>query len=337
MLDDARRELGSHGAVLHVRGLSARSLTGLVGADLPGALDAYRASLGVLEPTGPWEPGTGRATAVRGPDDLVLIRACVELAVLPRGPDGTGPAAGRAGVLGVADRLVAQSLRQLGTTAAAVVLRDPAGRPWVASSSAERAELVETGGAACGEGPAAECLRRGEPVAAPELGPHRAADRWPIYARLAERHGFAAARALPIRPPAELRPRSGPRTIGALTLLADAAGPMAAVDLGVAQSLADLAAIAFATATRRPGRSPGPADPTAAGRSAIERATGVLAQLGDLTTSQATGQLALLARNGGIDVVAAALEVLRGQRGRAPRPAPPPRTSGRAGGAAASD
>jgi GAF domain-containing protein len=259
MLDDARRELVSRGVVLHVRGLSARSLTGLAETDLPGALAAYRASLGVVEPTGPWEPGTGGATAVRSPGDLELIRACVGLAVLPHGPGAAAGDAARPGVLGVADRLVAQSLRHLGADAAAVVLRDPAGRPWVASSSAEPAELVETAGAASGEGPAAECLQRGEPVAAPDLEPHRAADRWPVYAGLAGQHGFAAARALPIRPPAVLRTGAGPRTIGALALLAGTAGPMAAADLAVAQSFADLAAIAFATATGRPadGAPPG--------------------------------------------------------------------------------
>jgi ANTAR domain/GAF domain len=309
VLDRARRELAARGGVLHVRGLTAESFPDLADADLPGILDAYRASLAVAAPTGPWEPGGSHAVPTRSAADLDLVRACAGLATVPPEWDG-----GRSPVLDLADLLVAQGLRHVAVSAVAVLLRGPSGDAEVVASSTERATLVESAGAAADEGPAAECLLRGEPVSSPHLD--RATGRWPVYAPLALQHGFAAARGLPIRTPAALRTGRAARTIGALALLGDTAGPLAAVDLEVAQSFADLAAIALTGIAARSARdagSPGIPPTAVASRMVVEQAKGVLAGLGNVSMAKAEAQLRRHAQVHGVTVSEVAYEVTEGR------------------------
>jgi GAF domain-containing protein len=341
VLDDTRRDLAARGAVLHVRGLTAGSFTGFAESSLSEVLDAYRASLEVSEPTGPWEPAGTSTETVRNTNVRELVRACTELASAPATGIHDRPTSTRAGAVGIADRLIDQCLRHIAVSAAAVILRDPSGRPSVVSSSDNRARLLEAGGVVCGEGPAAECLRRGEPVCSPDLD--RLPGRWSIYTTTAHRYGFAAARGLPIRPPATLRVGAGARTVGALSLLSETTGPMAAADLAVAQGFADLAAIAFATAESRPARADdAPREPTQTvivgmlEHVVIEQAKGVLAVVAGLTIVEAEAQLRRTALREHISVGAAAqalidchLPAARVAAGHAPRQAvtgesPPP-------------
>jgi hypothetical protein len=199
--------------------------------------------------------GGAGVEAERSRNDRELVRACAELASAPGVGDDGRPTTVGGGALRIADRLVDRCMRHVGASAATVILRGPSGRPWVASSSCRPARLLEASGAVCGEGPAADCLGRGEPVIAADLD--RVTGRWSVYTAAARRHGFAAARGLPIRPPAALRAGTGARTIGVLSLLSDTAGPMATADLAVAQGFADLAAIAFATTGGRAARIDG--------------------------------------------------------------------------------
>jgi len=127
--------------------------------------------------------------------------------------------------------LTDRSARLLDVSAAGLLLADPRGELRLVAASTEAARVLELFQLQGDQGPCVDCFRSGRPVTSADL----AADaRWPLFAAAAQRSGFAAVQALPMR----LRDQ----VIGALSLFRDAPGGFAPEEVRVGQALADLAA-----------------------------------------------------------------------------------------------
>ena len=131
--------------------------------------------------------------------------------------------------------LTDRSVQLLEVSAAGLLLADPRGELRVVAASSEAARLLELFQLQNDQGPCLDCFRTGRPVAAGDLA--AAAARWPRFAPAAQRAGFAAVQALPMR----LREQ----VIGALNLFRSAPGTFPPADIRVAQALADVATISL--------------------------------------------------------------------------------------------
>lgn len=271
VLERIRRRLAAVAGDLHVQGQESGVLIGFADADLPALLAAYRAApnrSGRLERAG----ATDR--------EQRLAAVCVELAGgLGRDYSETTLAA----------RLVDYCLTGLGVSAATVLLAD-GHTARVAAASSERARMLESGTALVGTGPAADCLRLGEPVTSTDTA---AAESWPLFAARAAEQGVMAVTAIPLR--------HGDTTVGVLDLLAARPGPMPRANLAVAQALARLLTITILSARRGQRTAAPPVDATTVSTAdgprrldehvTIAQATGILAERDHLTLSEAEAVL----------------------------------------------
>lgn len=162
------------------------------------------------------------------------------------------------------------------------LLADHAGNLRVLASSSERLRLLELFELQNEEGPCFECYRTNQPVINQHL--ERVADRWPKFVSEARQRGFTMAHALPMR----LRGT----VIGAVNVLQDNDRGVTDVELGLGQSMADIATIGLLQ------------------ERAVRQATGLAEQLeGALQTrivvEQAKG--VLLERFGDLDIAFAQL------------------------------
>ncbi|MGW3104321.1 GAF and ANTAR domain-containing protein [Streptomyces sp. NPDC001100] len=121
----------------------------------------------------------------------------------------------------------------LGVSAAGVMLADRDGQLRVMAASDEQARLLELFQLQNDEGPCLEAFRSGAPVIAPDLGAEGV--RWPRFAEAAQRSGFSAVHALPMR----LRDEA----VGVLNLFRADPGSFDSAVASVAQALADVATI----------------------------------------------------------------------------------------------
>jgi transcriptional regulator with GAF, ATPase, and Fis domain len=123
----------------------------------------------------------------------------------------------------------------LGVSAAGVLLADRNGELRVMAASSEEARLLELFQLQNDEGPCLECFHTGTAVTVRDLSTQ--AGRWPRFVAQAQRTGFTAVQALPMR----LRDD----VVGALNLFSSGPGlsDPAAVPLG--QALADVATISL--------------------------------------------------------------------------------------------
>ncbi|MFE6359867.1 GAF and ANTAR domain-containing protein [Streptomyces sp. NPDC057806] len=121
----------------------------------------------------------------------------------------------------------------LDASAAGVLLADRDGKLRVMAASDERVRLLELFQLQNDEGPCLECFRTGAAMVVPDLG--TATVRWPRFAVAAQRSGFGAVQALPMRLRDEV--------VGALNLFRTASGPFDPAAAPVAQALADVATI----------------------------------------------------------------------------------------------
>jgi GAF domain-containing protein len=128
--------------------------------------------------------------------------------------------------------LTDRSTRLLDVSAAGLLLADQRGELRVVAASSEAARLLELFQLEGGQGPCLDCFRSGAPVASGDL---TAESRWPQFAAAAQRAGFAAVQALPMR----LRDQ----VIGALNLFRATSGILDPEDVRVGQALADVATI----------------------------------------------------------------------------------------------
>jgi len=131
--------------------------------------------------------------------------------------------------------LTDRSVDLLGASAAGLLLADPEGNLRVVAASSEQARLVELFQLQHDQGPCLDCCRSGEPVSATDLA--AAAGRWPRFAPAAQRAGFAAVQALPMRLRTQI--------IGALNLFRATPGPFGEEETRVGQALADVATISL--------------------------------------------------------------------------------------------
>jgi transcriptional regulator with GAF, ATPase, and Fis domain len=131
--------------------------------------------------------------------------------------------------------LTDRSVQLLDVSAAGLLLADPRGELRVVAASSEAARLLELFQLQNDQGPCLDCFRTGRPVAAGDLA--AAAPRWPRFAPAAQRAGFGAVQALPMR----LREQ----VIGALNLFRGQPGGFAPASVRVGQALADVATISL--------------------------------------------------------------------------------------------
>jgi GAF domain-containing protein len=131
--------------------------------------------------------------------------------------------------------LTDRSVQLLDVSAAGLLLADPRGELRVVAASSEAARLLELFQLQSQQGPCLDCFRAGQPVGAADLTAE--SRRWPQFAAAAQRGGFAAVQALPMR----LRDQ----TIGALNLFRGRPGSFDPGEVRVAQALADVATISL--------------------------------------------------------------------------------------------
>lgn len=154
------------------------------------------------------------------------------------------------------------------------------------------------------EGPCLDCFSGGHPVDAPDLCAE--GDRWPKWAPLAERCGYRAAHALPLR--------VDRRLIGSVNLLLGGPRPLPDTDLGLAQALADVAALALVhwdpdrlRTTDIDTRT----QAAVANKAVVEVASGMLAESCGLTMTEAHSALRAYAAHQGCGLVSTAHEIMR--------------------------
>jgi hypothetical protein len=144
-----------------------------------------------------------------------------------------------------------------------------------------------------GQGPCMDCYRTGEPVDSADLGVDTV--RWPRLAPLAVTAGYRAAHAVPLR--------VGHQTLGAVKVLLSTPGGLAADELRLVQALADVATLALIHYNPEPTRFSDVltrAESVLAAKATVEMASGMLAEHGRLTPSEALRVLrAYCAGNGG--------------------------------------
>ena len=152
----------------------------------------------------------------------------------------------------------------------ALALADPAGTLCLMASSSDAAHLVELVELQAAEGPGLDTYRDAVPVLNRELRAETA--RWPRFARSALEAGYAVVHALPMR----LREQ----TLGALIVFDRALRPLAPLEAGLTQALADVAAIALLQERAKHHESELAAQLQRAlnSRIAVEQAKGILAE-----------------------------------------------------------
>src|SRR5215212_2881440 len=120
----------------------------------------------------------------------------------------------------------------LEVTAAGVLLADPLGDLRVMAASSEPVWLLELFQLQNDQGPCLDCYHSGQPVNVTDLS--AVEQRWPRFTAQAQRQGFGAVLALPMRLRLDV--------IGAMNLFSSRPG-LDAADIQIAQALADVATI----------------------------------------------------------------------------------------------
>ena len=175
--------------------------------------------------------------------------------------------------------LTEDSARLLDVASAGLLLADQRGVLHLLAASSEATRTVEIFQLQRQEGPCLDCYRTGSTITVADL--RQATDRWPQFAAVAIDAGFASVHAVPLRLRANV--------LGAMGLFGTHAGVLNDDDLGLAQALAYVAAVALVQ------------DKAAADKALIneqlqtaldhrvvlEQAKGVLAQHGNLDMDQA--------------------------------------------------
>jgi len=220
-------------------------------------------------------------------------------------------------LVGLFDDLAGACVELLDVTESGLMLVDPAGRLRVMASSSERSRLLELLEIQNDEGPCLDCYHSGQPILVADLAD--AHGRWPAFSQEAERVGFAAVYALPMR----LRDE----TIGALNLFHRHTHALSDAGLRLAQALADVATIGILQqrAVQRSADLAGHLQTALNSRLVIEQAKGVLAERENIDMPQAFELLRGHARRSGRKLSEVAAAVVAGQLGTADLTAVPPR------------
>ncbi|MER6420892.1 GAF and ANTAR domain-containing protein [Streptomyces sp. NPDC001137] len=190
------------------------------------------------------------------------------------------------------DRLVLHCLDLVGADAVGVMIAGLRGELRLMAVTDQRAALTEFFQLQTDEGPCVDCYRKSERIDAPDLGD--SAHRWPHVAPYAREHGFRSAHALPMR--------VHHQTVGALNLLLTTPGGLPALDLHLAQALADVTTVAlvnWSPHALRPTDVSSSVQRAVAAKATVDIATGMIAEHGGLSLPDARSALAAWAtRNG---------------------------------------
>ncbi|GGW65658.1 transcriptional regulator [Streptomyces lucensis JCM 4490] len=182
------------------------------------------------------------------------------------------------------ERLADSCVRLTGADAVGVMVASSRGDLRPLAVTDEQAAFLEFFQLQADEGPCLDCFREGRRIDVPDLEGSR--DRWPEVAPYAIRHGYGSLHGLPLRVHRQ--------TVGAVNLLLHGTGGLSPIDLELAQALADVTAVALVNWNPEPLR---PSDVSnrvqaaLAAKAAVDIATGMLAQAGDLTMPAARAAL----------------------------------------------
>jgi GAF domain-containing protein len=200
--------------------------------------------------------------------------------------------------------LVERCVELFGATAAGLLLADPDGKLRVLASSSDQLRVVELFELQAEEGPCLDCYRSGQPVVNQDLS--HLNGRWPRFAPVALGAGYHSVHALPVR----LRHQ----VIGALNLFGADTGSLEALDVLLAQAIADATAIAILQqrALRDVRLLAGQLQVALNSRILIEQAKGMLAERADLSIGDAFAQIRSYARNHNQQLTAVCQRVLDG-------------------------
>ncbi|MGW3168978.1 GAF domain-containing protein [Streptomyces sp. NPDC001153] len=148
----------------------------------------------------------------------------------------------------------------------------------------EDAEALEFFQLQADEGPCLESFREGRRIDAPDL--RHSGERWPQVAPFAVRRGYHSLHALPLR--------VHQQTVGAVNLLLRRPGGLPPLDLELAQALTDVTAVALVNwrpERLRPSDVSNRVQAALAARAAVDMATGMLAEAGELSPAEARAAL----------------------------------------------
>ncbi len=201
-------------------------------------------------------------------------------------------------------RLAGHCTELLGVTACSVLLADHHGVLNLVAASTEQALLLELSQLQIAEGPCLDAYHEARPVQRADLAD--ADPRWPRFTAVARAAGFAAVQALPM----QLREQ----TLGALSLLNAAPGPLDADTIALGQALADAATIGIMH-QRALARSELVAEQlqtALTSRIMIEQAKGFLAQRFGVTVEEAFAVLRGYARTHNRKLTEVATDIIGG-------------------------
>lgn len=179
--------------------------------------------------------------------------------------------------------LVTHTSELIDARAAGLMLADSDGRLQLMAASDERTEMLELFQAQVLEGPCQDCFRQGRPVVNADL--EHAGGRWPQFAPMATRAGFASVHAFPMRCRGEV--------IGALNMFGTTPGEMSEQDTAIVQALADVATLGILQERiiRRGGELAEQLQGALNTRITVEQAKGMLAHIHGESPAQAFERL----------------------------------------------
>lgn len=191
-------------------------------------------------------------------------------------------------VIEVLTLLTTRCVELLAAGAAGILLADNDGHLRVIGASNEKIQLLELFQIQSDEGPCLDCFRTGQVVLHSDLDTH---SPWPLFAAECTKSGFASVCAVPLRLKSH--------TLGCLNMFMSGSGGLTAIDVALAQSLADFASIALVQdqATRDAATREGHLQHALASRIAIEQAKGMIAERRRVDMDEAFSRLRSYARN----------------------------------------
>ncbi|GGL90409.1 transcriptional regulator [Streptomyces fumigatiscleroticus] len=199
------------------------------------------------------------------------------------------------------DRLGGHCTDLLAVDAVGVVMADARGVLRFMAASDDALGRLDLRQVEQDQGPAVDCFRTGEPVAAGDL---RAGVRWPDYTEQALAAGYLCVHVVPLR--------LDGRPIGAVSLASRDRGGLPDADVAVAQGMSDVVALSLAhwpADRKRPHDLLTSLQAAVSAKAAVELAKGLIAETEGISLAEATERMRRYAEKDGrpLSAVARAL------------------------------